>query len=139
MDKAIRILDVNINRGREGLRVVEDVVRLVLDDAGLASQLKSIRHEITSLVRQLPLNESEFLSARDSEGDVGMNLNNASEDRRTDLSQIATANIRRSQESMRVLEECSKLYDASVALQFKKLRFQLYKLEKEILPKLVEC
>lgn len=138
MDKVIRILDVNINRGREGLRVVEDMVRLILDDADLAFQMKNMRHEVTSLARQLPLDESELLGARDSQGDVGMNLNNASEDLRTDLSQIATANIRRSQESMRVLEEFSKLYDANIALEFKKLRFQLYGLEKEILPKLVE-
>jgi len=138
MDKAIRILDVNINRSREGLRVVEDVVRLVLNDAGLASRLKAIRHRVTHLSQQLPLEESELLKARDSDGDVGMNLNNASEDRRVDLSQIATANIRRSQESMRVLEEFSKLYDAKIALEFKKLRFDLYGLEKEILPKLIE-
>ena len=138
MDKAIRILDANINRGREGLRVVEDVVRFVLNDADLASQIKTIRHEVTSLVRQLSLDELELLSARDSEGDVGINLKCASEDLRTDLAQIATANIRRSQEAMRVLEELSKLYGADVALRFKRLRFQLYGLEKGILPKLIE-
>ena len=138
MDEAIRILDVNTNRGREGLRVVEDLVRFVLDDADLASRIKIMRHEVTSLSQQLPLDKSNLLNARDSKGDVGMNLNNASEDLRTDLSQIATANIHRSQESMRVLEEFSKLYDADVALRFKKLRFQLYGLEKEILTKLME-
>ena len=165
MDKTIRILDANLNRGREGLRVVEDLVRFALDDADLASQIKAMRHEVASLVRQLPLDESELLSARDSEGDVGADLDCASEDLRIGLSQIATANIRRSQEAMRVLEELSKLWAAddeksgpgrtesretsglsvrntekstSVASQFKKLRFQLYQLEKEILPKLVE-
>jgi thiamine-phosphate pyrophosphorylase len=136
MDKTVRIIDANINRGREGLRVVEDVVRFVLEDADLASQIKAIRHEVTSLIRRLPLDESKLLSARDSESDVGMDLNCASEDLRVDLSHIATANIRRSQEAMRVLEELSKLYDSSVASQFKKLRFQLYCLEKEILPRL---
>ncbi len=40
--------------------------------------------------------------------------------------------------AMRVLEELSKLYDANVASQFKKLRFQIYDLEKEILPELTE-
>jgi thiamine-phosphate pyrophosphorylase len=136
MDKTVRILDANLNRGREGLRVVEDVVRFVLDDADLASQIKTMRHEVTSLVRQLPLDELELLGARDSEGDVGVDINCASEDLRLDLPQIATANIRRSQEAMRVLEELSKLYNASIASQFKKLRFQLYGLEKDILPRL---
>ncbi len=139
MDKITRILDANLNRGREGLRVVEDVVRFVLDDAVLAARIKAIRHEITFLVHKLPLDELELLSARDSEGDVGMNLNCASENLRPGLSQIAFANIHRSQEAMRVLEELSKLYDDSVALEFKKLRFQIYGLEKEVLPGLMEC
>ena len=139
MDKTARILDANLNRGREGLRVVEDVVRFVLDDMELASRIKAMRHMVTSLVQQLPLGELELLSARDSEGDVGMNLNCASEDLRPDLSQIASANIHRSQEAMRVLEELSKLYSDNVALQFKKLRFQIYELEKEIMPELMKC
>ena len=138
MDKIVRILDANLNRGREGLRVVEDVVRFVLDDADLASRIKAIRHTVTSLVQQLSLDELELLSARDSEGDVGMNLNCASEDLRPDLSQIASANIHRAQEAMRVLEELSKLYDADVASQFKKLRFQIYELEKDIMPELMK-
>lgn len=138
MDKIVRILDVNINRSREGLRVVEDIVRLALDDADLSAQMKTMRHKITSLAQQLSLDESELLMARDSEGDVGMNIDCASEHLRTDLSQIATANIRRSQEAMRVLEEVSKLYNSSIASQFKTLRFRLYGLEKEIMPKLSE-
>jgi thiamine-phosphate pyrophosphorylase len=138
MGKTIRILDANVNRCREGLRVAEDVVRFVLDDADLASQIKAMRHEVTSLIGQLSLDESELLSARDSEGDVGVDLNCASEDLRLDISQIATANIRRSQEAMRVLEELSKLYNAGIASRFKKLRFRLYGLEKEIMPKLME-
>ena len=138
MDKTTRILDANLNRGREGLRVVEDVVRFVLDDAELSSQIKTVRHEVTSLVRQLPLDELELLSARDSKGDVGMDIDCASESLRLDLSQIAIANICRSQEAMRVLEELSKLYDASIAVRFKRLRFRIYELEKEIMPKLME-
>ena len=139
MDKTARILDANLNRGREGLRVVEDVVRFVLDDVDLARQVKSTRHEVTSLIRQLPLDELEVLKARNSEGDVGADLSCASEDLRLDILQIATANIRRSQEAMRVLEELSKLYNTSVASQFKKIRFRLYGLEKEIMPKLIKC
>jgi thiamine-phosphate pyrophosphorylase len=138
VDKIARILDANLNRGREGLRVVEDLVRFALDDADLASQMKAVRHQITSLVRQLPLGELELLSARDSKGDVGIDINCDSENLRQDLPQIATANIRRSQEAMRVLEELSKLYDVSIASRFKKLRFRIYGLEKEILPKLMK-
>jgi hypothetical protein len=138
MNKIIRIFDANLNRGREGLRVVEDLVRFILDDAELSSKIKSARHEITNFARQLPINEIDFLNARDSEGDVGIELNSLSEDSRSSLAQIAMANIRRSQESMRVLEELSKLYDPDVAMKFKRLRFHLYELEKQILTKLYE-
>ena len=138
MDKTVRIMDANINRGREGLRVVEDMVRFLLDDADLASRIKNMRHEVTCLVRQLPLDESELLNARDSENDVGVDVDCASENLRVDLSHIATANIRRAQEAMRVLEELSKLYNVSIASRFKKMRFQLYGLEKDILPRLIE-
>ena len=139
MEKTARILDANLNRSREGLRVVEDIVRFILDDADLASRIKVMRHTVTSLVQQLPLSELELLKARDSNGDVGMNLNCASEDLRPDIPQVASANIHRAQEAMRVLEELSKLYSDDVPLQFKKLRFQIYELEKEITPRLMKC
>ena len=131
-------MDANINRSREGLRVVEDIARFIMDHPDLASEIKLMRHEITSLAKRLPFEESEFLSARDSFGDVGMDLNCASEDLRVDLQEIAEANVHRSQEALRVLEEFSKLYDADVGQSFKKLRFRLYDLEKEVLRGLAE-
>lgn len=136
MDRVIRILDANLNRSREGLRVVEDIVRFILDDTDLASQIKNMRHEITSLIQQLPISEMELLQARDSQHDVGMGVNYDSDSIRRDTLHIATANIIRSQEAMRVLEEFSKLYDTVVASEFKSLRFRLYELEKEILSKI---
>jgi septal ring factor EnvC (AmiA/AmiB activator) len=138
MNKIIRIIDANLNRGREGLRVVEDLVRFIMDDSSLASQIKSARHEITEIAKQLPIDDNDLLNARDSIGDVGIELNSASEDKRTSIGQIACANIRRAQESMRVLEELSKLYSAEVALKFKRLRFQLYEIEKKVLTSLKE-
>ncbi len=138
MKNIIRIIDANLNRSREGLRVVEDLVRFVLDDAELASQMKSARHEITMIARQLPIDDLTLLDARNSKGDVGVELNSESEDTRIDLSQIAIANIRRAEESMRVLEELSKLYSPEIGLRFKRLRFRLYDLEKQILSEMAK-
>jgi len=117
---------------------VEDLVRFVLDDAELASQMKSARHEITMIARQLPIDDLTLLDARNSKGDVGVELNSESEDTRIDLSQIAIANIRRAEESMRVLEELSKLYSPEIGLRFKRLRFRLYDLEKQILSEMAK-
>jgi hypothetical protein len=43
---AIRIVDENLNRLSEGLRVLEDLARMILDDASLTQQLKSLRHDL---------------------------------------------------------------------------------------------
>lgn len=132
MNKIVRIIDANLNRGREGLRVVEDIIRFTIDDPALSSQIKSARHEIIEIAKQLPIDEDDLLFARDSIGDVGIEIRSDSEDNRTSIYQIVYANIRRAQESMRVLEELSKLYNADVALKFKKLRFKLYDIEKQV-------
>ena len=48
-NQALRIIDANLNRIGEGLRVLEDIARLVLDDAGLSQQLKDMRHEMVKV------------------------------------------------------------------------------------------
>src|SRR5690606_23398103 len=50
---ALRILDAAANRGREGLRVVEDAARFLLNDAHLCGLLKSVRHELTAALTRL--------------------------------------------------------------------------------------
>ena len=51
---------------------------------------------------------------------------------RSDLNDIFFANIQRVKESIRVLEEFSKLLDKKSALAFKRLRYQIYEVEKKI-------
>jgi len=133
MKSIIRIIDANLNRGREGLRVVEDLVRFLIDDMDLSAQIKLARHEITLATKLLPLSEIDLIDARDSKNDVGAELNTQSEKTRTSLFQIAMANMRRAEESMRVLEEITKLYDSEIAMKYKRLRFRLYELEKQVL------
>ena len=48
-----RILDASANRAREGLRVIEDYVRFVLDDPGLTRRLKEVRHRLAQAERGL--------------------------------------------------------------------------------------
>ncbi|EPH09106.1 hypothetical protein HMPREF9309_00625 [Campylobacter ureolyticus ACS-301-V-Sch3b] len=57
---------------------------------------------------------------------------------RKDLSSVLTANLKRSQESARVLEEIFKLIDLENSQIFKNARYELYDLEKEILTKFLE-
>ena len=72
-----RILDANINRAREALRVMEDYARFVLDDATGCEALKGIRHGLADIVRQLP--QDALLQARNTPGDVGTTISTGAE------------------------------------------------------------
>ena len=48
----LRIVDANLNRSREGLRVCEEVVRFALEDARLTSEFKTLRHKISRSIKR---------------------------------------------------------------------------------------
>jgi hypothetical protein len=127
-----RILDANLNRAREGVRVTEEVARFCFDDAKLSAQFKRLRHELTRVAKK-HFDQNKLLSFRDSEKDVGADSMGALEKKRADLKSIVKANLRRAQEATRVLEEFGKLINPDSAKSFKNIRFRLYSLEQEIL------
>ena len=133
-----RILDASANRLREGLRVVEDFVRFVLDDAHLSRVTKTCRHQLRTVFESL--NTQELIASRDTQADVGTTIRTETEGRRGTPFDVATASLKRAQEAARTLEEYSKLLAAdrpvtgdSASQQFGQLRYELYTLEKAIL------
>lgn len=121
-----RVIDANLNRLREGIRVVEDILRYRDNNKELSSQLKLLRH-------RAKIKETlEILKERDSVNDV-LRSTIKSELNRTDISSIIIANFKRAEESARVLEELFKLYSTEYSENFKYIRYELYRLEKEIL------
>ena len=114
----LRIIDANLNRASEGLRVLEDVARLVLDDAAISAQLKALRH---GLVRTSPGFQRALIQSRDAAGDVGRATTVAGEDEARDLQSLVVANARRVQESLRVLEELAKLVGIAAELDSAKM------------------
>jgi len=127
-----RILDANLNRAREGIRVTEEVARLYFDDAKLSSKFKRLRHELTRVAKR-DFDEKKLLTFRDTEKDVGADTMGSLEKRRVDLNSIVQANLRRAEEATRVLEEFGKLINPDSAKAFKRIRFRLYTLEQETL------
>ncbi|GAI45001.1 unnamed protein product, partial [marine sediment metagenome] len=109
----LRIIDANLNRASEGLRVLEDLARLVLNDATLSQQLKTMRHELVK--GDLPFN-TKLIQARDSEGDVGINLEAPGQEKPRELPIIVMANARRVQQSLRTIEELAKTKDVTPKL-----------------------
>ena len=128
--KLLRILDANFNRAKEGLRVCEDICRFILDDSKQTRQFKTLRHRLSTIVASLPL--GKLIACREIETDVGKS-STAIELKRGNISDIFYANSQRSKESLRVLEEFSKLINVGLAEDFKKIRYQLYALEKKVI------
>lgn len=123
----LRVIDANVNRCAEGIRVVEELARFSMAEASLVEELKEIRHAVRRLVRELP---GLSISHRDSAGDVGKDSATPSEAHRGSLADVARANFARAEEALRVLEEFGKLIDPGKARAFKELRFRLYTIEK---------
>jgi hypothetical protein len=118
----LRLIDANLNRLREGIRVVEDIFRYIYDDKQTALKLKELRH-----LSRLD-NYIELLETRDIKNDV-LRSSIKSEQNREDLYSILIANFKRAQESARVLEEFTKLISIKDSENFKYIRYELYNLE----------
>jgi thiamine-phosphate pyrophosphorylase len=130
----LRIIDANINRISEGLRVLEDIARFVVEDVELSRQFKTIRHQLNSLVEEIGVH---VIGTRDAVGDVGANFD-VSHDHRN-LSSVVRANAKRAQEGIRVLEELSKLPELKALLSstlLKESRYKVYALEKILVTRL---
>ena len=132
----IRILDANLNRAQEGLRVCEEVARFVLDARPLASQFRRTRHQLAAAVTALALSRLERAQARDSVRDVGRLAGTLNGHRPANLADVLVANFQRVQEALRVVEEYAKLLRPKAAARFQSLRFAAYTLEKTTLARL---
>lgn len=124
-----RIIDANLNRSREGLRVCEEVARFAVKSPPLTRSLKDVRHAITTVIRAMP-ERPALIERRNAAGDIGRCRALESTTARSDIADIYFANMERVKEALRVLEEFTKVIDAAYATRFKALRFKVYGIEK---------
>ena len=122
-------MDANLNRAKEGLRVCEDICRFVWDQKIWTRRFKDIRHQLTAAAAGL--GGAKLIGARDIERDIGKKTI-LPEMKRGDVDDIFFANVQRVKESVRVLEEFAKIRHGDLAEGFKKLRYQVYALERKI-------
>ena len=130
-EKLYRIIDAYLNRSREGLRVCEEIARFVLDDRGLTKEFKSIRHGISDCIKLYPATLRGIVCTRDPGRDVGSGKQKI-EKIHAGWKDMSAANMERVKESLRVLEEFSKLIDKKISDRFKRLRFRAYTAEKKL-------
>ncbi len=125
---AARIVDANLNRVRESLRVLDDYARFLLNDAFLTGQFKRLRHGLAEASATLPAHL--LLGSRDTRRDVGTSLSAAGEYTRASTAKVAAINLKRLQESLRSLEEFGKVLSAPFAAAVEAIRYEAYTLEK---------
>lgn len=121
-----RILDANLDRAREGLRIIEEWCRFGLDDRELALSCKEMRHELAGW------HSIDLKSSRDTPHDIGTELTHEGEETRESIEGLLEANLARVQEALRAIEEYGKLYDSRMGTAFKALRYRVYSLESKL-------
>jgi thiamine-phosphate pyrophosphorylase len=125
---ALRITDAAANRASEGLRVIEDYLRFALDDGHLTLLCKSVRHELAAALAEIA--PAERHASRDTQADVGTHLSLPAELVRANLAAVVQASFKRVEQSLRSLEEFSKISAPRLAAQFEQLRYRIYTLER---------
>ncbi|MDP4180398.1 MAG: thiamine phosphate synthase [Bacillota bacterium] len=130
MEGLERLIDANINRASEGIRVLEDISRFYLDNAELTSKLKTLRHDTRKSMNTLAF---EFVKYRDSDGDIGPAVSaKLNVEGKKDLKELIAANFKRAQEAARSIEETLKIMGMEeLSRSYERIRYGLYSVEKE--------
>lgn len=127
-----RILDANLNRAAEGLRVAEEYARFVLEDPFLSKSLKEARHQLSKSIRCIG-GETTRLAYRDVSHDIGREISLPTEAVRGDLKDVAYAALKRTEQALRSLAEFGKTLSSDFAQVCEALRYETYTLEKALL------
>ena len=124
-DKILQIIDMNVNRACEGLRVVEDFARVQNWD-DLAKKISRIRHSIREHLNEL---DASLLNSRNISKDEEYNQTYSAH---KTLYSLLMANFKRTGEAIRNLEEYSRLEAKSDSISFfRKCRYKSYESENE--------
>ena len=126
--RVARLIDANLDRAREGLRVIEDWCRFGLDRDDLIVPLKDWRQRLGQQ------HHDRYRRARSTATDVAAGLGHpAQASRGTTAQAIVKANASRVQEALRVMEEFGRNLDPALASTSAEIRYGLYDLEVRIL------
>lgn len=129
-----RMIDANMNRLREGLRVCEDLLRFSGTSLPAVRAIRRIRKTLN----QNSLNAFllRTMRARNIRRDPGSGVSPAAWPERMSrngVRDLMAANLQRSKESARVLEEAFRALNDRRWTCFKEIRFLLYAAEQKIL------
>ncbi len=122
-----QLIDANLDRAREGIRVIEDWCRFGLKRKDLVVTLKNLRQELGAN------HKDAYKHARSTHSDPGAELSHPFQQNRIAPLKVVCANCARAQEALRVIEEFSRGSNNQLSVISSKIRYELYSVEQEIL------
>ncbi|HID32541.1 MAG TPA: thiamine phosphate synthase [bacterium (Candidatus Stahlbacteria)] len=114
-----KIVDVNINRLQESLKLIEDIVRFSRTGSHLLNQVRALREEVTGILKKV--NYQTLVRARRVATDPGRR-SEFDRRRRRDLNSVMIRSFARAKQAARSLEEL-------MGGGWKRIRFRIYELE----------
>lgn len=125
-----RMIDANLNRVCEGLRVIEDCVRFVYEDEKLQKDIRGLKHDIRK-----NLDSRAFINSRKALEDIGLAVSQTTLlDHKSSFHQMITANFKRVEEGLRSIEESLKVMGLNKeSKMYESYRFKSYDLEKAVI------
>ena len=122
-----QIIDANLDRAREGLRVLEDWARFGLGIENYVIKIKNFR-------QILGKNHLEvYKKSRNHIEDQCKGLSHVEQTNKKSTEKIISSNAARVQEALRVIEEFSRLNNKELSKIASEIRYEIYTLEVELL------
>ncbi len=118
-----QIIDANLDRAREGLRVMEDWARFALGRKDLVKIFKNFRQTLGKHHLKLYKESRNFIT------DQCAGLSHPEQFKRKNASSIICSNAARVQEALRVIEEFSRDHNQNLYKISAEIRYEIYNLE----------
>ena len=122
-----QIIDANLDRAREGLRVLEDWARFGLGEEKYVERIKNFRQILGKNHLKV------YKQSRNHIEDKCKGLTHKEQTNRKTYEQIISSNSGRVQEALRVVEEFSRLHNHELSKIASEIRYEIYTLEIDLL------
>ena len=122
-----QVIDANLDRAREGLRVLEDWARFGLGENECVKRIKNFRQILGKNHLEVYKQSRNFIE------DECKGLTHQEQIKRNSPDQIISSNAGRVQEALRVIEEFSRQHNHELSKIAAEIRYEIYDLEIELL------
>ncbi len=126
-NRIAQLIDANLDRAREGLRVMEDWCRFGLKRNDFSIKIKGWRQQLGAHHHYI------YRKARLTSEDPAMGISHPLQKERSSPEAIFIANSSRVQEALRVLEEFTRITDPKLSELATRIRYETYEIEIKVL------